>query len=117
MNLNWKYFFLLFLSFLISFLGLYLLNNAYYKKLGTISVISEINFLKEMPFLLNKQKINTLPIGHENLILKNNPLFNLKASVKDFNNKSSIYDVDFILNYQGKELLKFSCLIDARLRK
>ncbi len=117
MNLDWKHFLVIAISFLIGIYGVFLTKNAYYKKLGTIAILSEINFLKEMPFLLSKEKLNILPIGHENLILKNNKDFSLKTEVLYFNNKNSIYDIKFILNYKEKEILNLYCLIDARIRK
>lgn len=117
MKLDGRYFFLLFLSFLIGIYGLYLINTAYYKKLAVISTISEINFLKEMPFLLDKNKSSKLPLGHENLILENNDNLTLSVFTEIFDNRDSIYDALFILKYKEKELLKLYCLFDARLRK
>ncbi|GEM_PF-3951857 len=117
MNFNWKYFLVIALSFLIGLYGLFLIKNAYYKNLAVFTILSEINFLKEMPFLLSKEKLNKLPIAHENLILKYNKDLLLTAKVSDFNNINSIYDIKFILNYKEKEILNLSCLIDTRIRK
>jgi len=108
---------ILFVSFLLAGAGLYMANDAYYKKLGAVVAANQIKFFRAMPYVIKNETLS-MPLYQENPILDANK--NLKAVFTGsyYNGAFSIRQVKITVYRDfGFQKTEFSALVDARYRQ
>ncbi len=107
---------LLFFSFVLAIIGLFLASDAYYKNLSITVAINQIEFFRDLPSVV-KAQILPLPLYQENPVLEHNK--NLKAVFTGgyYNGSLSIRQVKIKVCRDYNQKVELFSLVDARLRQ
>jgi hypothetical protein len=106
---------ILLLSMPLLIAGLFLTVNACYKLHAAEAAAEQMEFLKNLPYVINSGERLKLPVFSENTILSQNPVLNGYAECGYYENTVSVRRIKIRVNYLF-DSTEFTCLIDARSR-
>lgn len=114
-KINYIYLFL-FISIFFLIIGIYLTIDAYWG-INCIEISgSQIEYIKNLPFCVDVDKKKNIPLYKENYFLKKHPFIYGFIITKNYENKSSIKQINIITKRPLNRQTGIICLIDTRSR-
>jgi hypothetical protein len=105
----------LLLSLPLLIAGLLFTVCACYKLHASEAAAEQVEFLKNLPYVIRSGEKLKLPVFSENIILEQNPALHGYAECANYENNVSIRQIKISVNYL-LDKTEFTCLIDARSR-